>query len=66
MINTQDKNFLALISRSPDEGDGWRSVSDVCWKLVEQFKSPELIEIDKENRRVRPTAEGDVVIRYLI
>ena len=64
MLSKQDSEFLRLIGRSPDRGDGWRSVSAVCWPLVEQFGTPELLEIDKENSRVRLTADGVTVLEY--
>ena len=64
MIPRQDQEFLKLLWRSPDRGDGWRSVSDTCWQLVEMFTTPELIEVDKENRRVRLTNEGEAVVLY--
>lgn len=66
MICQQDKNFLRLIERSPDCGDGWRSVSAVVWPLVEQFETPELIEIDKPGMRVRPTESGQAVIDFAL
>lgn len=66
MISTQDKQFLQLLKRSPDRGDGWRSVSKTCWPLVEDFKTPELIEIDKENMRVRLTEAGSNVVMFAV
>ena len=66
MLNTQDRDFLKLLARSPDRGDGWRNVSKLCWQLVEAFGTPELLEIDAENRRVRLTAAGQAVVEFAI
>lgn len=66
MISTQDKDFLRLIARSPDRGDGWRSVSKVCWTLVEQFGTPELIEVDSDNMRVRLTPDGEALVTFAL
>lgn len=64
MITRQDKDFMQLISRTRDCGDGWRNVSTMCWQLVERFTTPELLEIGQENRRVRFTQEGLAVLKY--
>lgn len=64
MITRQDKDFMQLLNRTRDAGDGWRNVSMVCWQLVESFTTPELLEIDRENRRVRFTPEGLAVLKY--
>jgi len=45
-LNDKELGFLRLILRSPDRGDGWRSVSSVVWPLVESFTQPDLIEIE--------------------
>ncbi len=37
MTNEQIKNTLALIQRSPDHGDGWRSCSAACWHLIQDL-----------------------------
>lgn len=63
-ISNSDKQFLLLISRSPDHGDGWRSVSQVCWPLVESFETPELIQIDKDAMRIRLTEAGKAVVTF--
>ncbi len=59
---TQDqKDFLHLINRSPDRGDGWRSISNVllptCKKLAGEL--PELLEFEEENSRIRFTEKGE-------
>jgi hypothetical protein len=66
MMGDRDKQFLRLLLRSPDHGDGWRMVSDVCWQLVEDFQSPELIEIDKIGKRIRLTENGKLVASYIV
>lgn len=66
MLSIQDKDFLRLLGRSPDRGDGWRSVSQVCWSLVEQFGQKELLEIDQSNMRVRLTEAGNAVLMFAL
>jgi hypothetical protein len=66
MITDQDKHFLRLVARSPDRGDGWRTVSETCWPLVEQVGTKELIEVDKDNMRVRLTSDGEAVVLYAL
>jgi len=66
MISNADKEFLRLVTRSPDRGDGWRSVSSACWALVEQFGTPELLEVDKHNMRVRLTEAGVAVVQFAL
>lgn len=64
-MTQQDKNFIKLIQRSPDHGNGWRQVSDLCWELILEFKQPDLIEIDTELKRVRLSHDGTIVAKYL-
>lgn len=66
MLNFYDKEILRLIQRSPDVGDGWRSVSKVCWKLIEKFTATELVEIDALNRKVRLTDSGKIVVDFAL
>ena len=66
----EDKNFLRLIQRSPDIGEGWRNVSPQLWTLVEErLKTiPALIEAELEptgGGRVRLTEEAQIVMKYL-
>ena len=65
MSNEEIKSTLALVMRSPDRGDGWRTVSGACWPLVETMP-PELIDLEPgdEGGRVRMTDEGRAVIAY--
>lgn len=64
MLSQHDKDFLRLLMRSPDRGEGWRSVSERCWPLVEAFGTPELLEIDTPNRRCRLTPDGEAVATF--
>lgn len=59
-------NFLKLIIRSTDRGDGWRQVSTLLWRLVHEFKPKELIEIDYDKLRVRLSERGKIVVEYLL
>ncbi len=65
MDTTQIKNTLALIQRSPDRGDGWRSVSGACWPLLDGIPS-DLVETEPSNDggRVRMTDSGMAVLLY--
>ena len=66
MLSTKDRDFIRLLLRSPDNGDGWRIVSGPCWQFVEEFGSHDLIEADKLKMRVRLTADGLVVAKYAL
>ena len=64
-LTDPDKTFMALVRRSPDRGEGWRSVSDTLCPMVEQLARPELFEIDAEAKRVRFSEEGTIVAAWL-
>ena len=67
-LTVRERRFIALVLRSPDEGDGWRAVSSVLWTIVEEFTRPELIEAEpapEGGGRVRLTETGKTVARYL-
>ena len=64
-LSGQDKSFMSLILRSPNRGDGWRTVSDTCWPLVVMFTAKDLIEVDEENKRVRLSPEGETIAMYM-
>lgn len=64
-MSENEKIMLKLIERSPDIGGGWRQVSDALWRHVVEQAHPELTELDHETKRVRFTADGEVVMRYL-
>jgi hypothetical protein len=61
----RDVELLRLILRSPDVGDGWRNVSGVLWEHVVKNAVIDLVEFDYENKRVRFSPEGVIVMRYL-
>ena len=65
MTKAQTKSTLALIQRSPDQGDGWRSVSAACWPLVKDLPI-ELAECEPndDGGRVRMTDSGRAVLHY--
>jgi hypothetical protein len=58
--------------RSPNTGDGWKTVSRVLWRLVDDFGRPELIEVDKftaeseKAGRVRLSEAGKIIAKYLV
>lgn len=64
-ITDAQKNVMRLIQRSPDVGDGWRQVSGALWRVVVANSHPDLTDLDEEMKRVRLTAEGETVMRYL-
>jgi hypothetical protein len=60
----QIKGVLALIDRSPDTGDGWRSVSPRIWPHV-QAVPDELVERrDDDGFWIRMTDAGRAVLKY--
>lgn len=61
-MSPQDRNFLKLLMRSPDRGDGWRQCTPATWSLVDMFGHPELLEKDIETHKVRLSVEGIRVI----
>jgi hypothetical protein len=65
-MTQQDRDFLTVLARSPDRGDGWRSVSKTCWQLVEDFAVKELIEVDQPNMRIRLTSDGIAVVKFAL
>jgi preprotein translocase subunit SecA len=65
-ISRFDRDFLLLLVRSKDIGDGWRQVSDRLWKLVTMFSEPELIEVDEPNKRVRLTDKGATIVEFAL
>jgi hypothetical protein len=68
-MNDKEINFIKLILRSPDSGDGWRNVSIMLWRLVEDFDKKELIENEQYadgSGRVRLSPLGLSVVNYII
>lgn len=68
-LTSQQRSFLLLELRSPDEGDGWRKVSAMVRPVVERSLIPELCEWqphDDGTGRVRLTHDGQTVVRFLV
>jgi len=63
------KPLFALLLRSPNRGDGWRSISDMLAPMVteQSLKAPGLFEMDcdEDGFRIRLTERGKVVADYL-
>jgi hypothetical protein len=69
MISIDSRQFLRLLLRSPDLGDGWRRVSKMVWPLVEEFTEQDLIEkleSDEGGGNVRLSQKGQAVIEYVV
>lgn len=64
-FNRHNINMLQLLRRSPDRGDGWRSVSDLLWPHTIEHLPPELIEKDEERKRVRLSERGKIIMDYI-
>lgn len=64
-LSDEQKSFFALILRSPDIGDGWRQSSDMLWPHIQKWAHPDLTELDEENKRIRFTPEGLLVLQYI-
>ena len=70
-LTNSEINFIQLVNRSKDTGDGWKKVSSLLWRLVDQFDKtrPELIEHERlvdGSGRVRLTERGKIVADYVI
>lgn len=64
-LTQQAKDTLKLIQRSPDIGQGWRTVSELLRPNMTTWlaSAEELYEFDGE--RIRLTRDGDLVMRYI-
>jgi hypothetical protein len=60
-MNTAQKDFLHLISRSPDRGEGWRSISHALLPLCKAMAEalPSLLEFEEGSNRIRLTEMGE-------
>lgn len=65
-LNQHDKSVLMLASRTQADKNGWRKVSAFCWPAVLKFATPELLEIDRDNFRIRLTPEAEAVVKYAL
>lgn len=64
----QQKDFLRLVLRSPDVGDGWRSVSPILVPVTKKqvASNPELFETrDEDGFLIRLTERARIVTDYL-
>jgi hypothetical protein len=67
-LSQSQKDFLRLIMRSPDEGDGWRRVSRMLGPIVSKWTIPDLCEWEPNadgSGRIRFTDKGETVMEYL-
>ena len=68
-IDDAGKSFIRLLLRSPDKGDGWRSVSPTLAKLAETRAEshPELFErrFDETTMFIRLSERGQILADYL-
>lgn len=67
-LSDQDINFIKLILRSPDAGDGWRRVSAQLWVLCERFGRQELVEYataPEGGGKIRLSDRGIVLTDYI-
>lgn len=57
-------DFLKLVLRSPDQGDGWRNVSDMLWPTTQEIAAefPTLLEL--AHKQVRLTAEAKTLVAW--
>jgi hypothetical protein len=59
-------NFLRLVERSQDLGDGWRQCSQPVWDRIVTLMPDgvlELVDINARDRQVRLTDTGRAVLR---
>ncbi len=63
-ISERDIEFLKLILRSEDQGEGWRNVSQILWPLVTAFPYPELIRMRNGNQ-VKLSKRGLIIMDYI-
>lgn len=69
MISDKSKSVLELIMRSPDRGNGVRTVSATCMSLLTDLPEQELIELsidDDGSGTVKLTEKGEIAVMYAI
>lgn len=68
-LSDKQVNFIRLLLRSEDKGEGWRFVSDGLWPFVTETvaEHPELYERKKvdEVGMIRLTERGLIVSEYI-
>lgn len=67
MFHPELVSFLKLLGRSPEEVGGWRSYSKATRTLVmrNHDRFPGLFEVDDQEGKVRLTAEGGVLVKWM-
>lgn len=67
-LDNEQASLLSLILRSPDHGDGWRSVSPVLWNALVPRMNDDLVEKEPatEGGRIRLTERGKIVCDHLV
>jgi hypothetical protein len=61
-------NFLRLVERSQDLGDGWRQCSQPVWDRIVMLMPEgvlDLLDMDARARRVRLTDTGLAVLKMM-
>lgn len=67
-LKQAEKDLLRLVERSPDAGDGWRTVSPLLWSAVHKNSRPELLELEPHSGgggRVRFTPRAKIALDYI-
>ena len=65
-LQDEEISFLRLIERSDDIGDGWRQCSPILWNhFIQGFHHTELIELKENEKQVRLSERGKIVVEYL-
>mgnify|MGYP006060201355 FL=1 len=68
-LEQQERDFMRLVLRSPDTGDGWRNVAKVLVPVCEKevAKRPELYEFNPSAApaRIRLTERGNTIVEYV-
>lgn len=66
-LTDKQRQCIALLMRSPDEGDGWRKCSAVIWRGIVPMYPDDLVEKrpSDDGGFVRLTERGKVVADYL-
>jgi hypothetical protein len=66
-ITEKQKNIVALIKRSQPNPDGWYSISETVWPLVDGTLPDDLVETEKleTGGRLRVTDIGTYVFDYI-
>lgn len=68
-LSQQQKDFLRLVLRSPDQGEGWRRVSKTLTPITQDMiaTNPELFESETRDEHffIRLSDRGSVLVDYL-